>query len=95
MDGRLVAPGGVDEVRAPPGGALERAFGGMLFGGALRAGRGGGVECGFSVPFIVCIPGCFFLNSRQHEGHRHSARTDPSGAFDRVRRQPNWALMRV
>jgi hypothetical protein len=76
----------------------------MLFGGMLPAlllfeaeavGRGGGVECGFSVPFIVSVPGCFFLNSRQHEGHRHWARTDPSGALERVRRQPNWALMSV
>lgn len=100
MEERFVVPGGVDEVRAAPGGELlVRALGGMLFGGllplAFLAGRGGGVERGFSVPFIVSVPGCFFLNSRQHEGHRHSARTDPSGAFERVRRQPNWALMSV
>jgi hypothetical protein len=85
-------PGGEEEVRAAPGGALlERPFGGMVFDGP----RGGGVERGFSVPFKVSVPGCFFLNSRQQEGHRHSARTDPSGAFERVRRQPNWALMSV
>ncbi len=66
-----------------------RGIGGVRMRIGAGSSEGGG---GFDSPGLMVRAR---LYSRQHVGHRHSTTRPPSGLLYRVRRQPNWALMRV
>jgi hypothetical protein len=76
-------------------GGVETRIGflGATFGGA--GGGGGAVDRCSTMPLPVMVPGRCRLNSRQQEGQRHATWSSPAGVLDRVRRQPNCALISV
>ena len=92
------------------GGGVERRRAGSLGADGMRGrndskgvgGRGSGVRAGDEPTFCGVIRlgslGAMLrarLYSRQQVGQRHSMTSEPSGFLNRVRRQPNCALMRV